>query len=403
MYRTPLRDDPQLVHEPATLVAVDRGNGSLVGVTQRSARSPLIGLAYPAATARPADRAYDETQRRADEIRISIAVQRRGDIVQETYLLNPAPEDMASSDLASVGDVEFATPVYVAQHLAMIGMLVGSEVQHVELVFGCPFSCWADESLKTELREALRGQHRFTLNGVSRSIYLTPYLLPQPIMAAANLIVPGGVPNPALEEKLVGIIDIGAGTDDYALVRGFRTESGRAGGDSGTRGLAWACEELWKRLKHDERFPLLRREPFPGAHALLQVLDTSRFRYGGELVHVAPQVDSVLRDLAERTIRDRFSDHVWGKRWRDIAVIGGASGGTARLWPYITAGIRDEWRPKLQLIEPAVQAIRPDPLGRGTAVYGVAAGGYYAMLARKALQRVGGAARGNTAQTTGAL
>ena len=401
MYRTPFRDDQQLVREPPTLVSVDRGNGSLVGVTQRGARGPLIGFACPAATARPSDRAYDETQRRADEISITFPVQRHGEIVQETYLLNPAPEDLACSDLASVGDVEFATPIYVAQHLAVIGMLVGPEVQHVELIFGCPFSCWGDEALKSELREALRGLHRFTLNGVSRSIYLTPYLLPQPIMAAANLIVPGGVPNPALADTLVGIIDIGTGTDDYALVRGFRTESGRAGGDSGTRGLAWACEELWKRLKHDERFPLLRREPFPGAHAMLPVLDTSRFRYGGELVHVATHVDGVLRDLAERTIRDRFSDHVWGKRWREIAVIGGASGGTARLWPYLTAGVRDEWRPKLQLIEPAIQALHPDPLGRGTAVYAVAAGGYYAMLARKAMQRVAVPSRGGVVQTKG--
>jgi hypothetical protein len=86
----------------------------------------------------------------------------------------------------------------------------------------------------------------------------------------------------------------GTGTDDYALVRGFRAESGRAGGDSGTRGLAWACEELWKRLKRDERF------------AFTEV--------------------------------SRFSDHVWGKRWREIAIIGGASGGTARLWPYLTEG-----------------------------------------------------------------
>jgi hypothetical protein len=49
---------------------------------------------------------------------------------------------------------------------------------------------------------------------------------------------------------------------------------------------------------------------------------------------------------------------VWGKRWREIAVIGGASGGTARLWPYLTEGVRDEWRSKLQLIEPAVQPLR---------------------------------------------
>jgi hypothetical protein len=128
---------------------------------------------------------------------------------------------------------------------------------------------------------------------------------------------------------------------------------------------------------------------------MLPVLDTSRFRYGGELVHVATQVDGVLHDLAERTIRDRFSDHVWGKRWREIAIIGGASGGTARLWPYLTEGVRDEWRPKLQLIEPAVQAIRLDLLGRGTAVYAVAAGGYYAMLARKSLQCVGVSSRGS--------
>jgi hypothetical protein len=165
MYRTPFCDDQQLVREPPTLVSVDRGNGSLVGVTQRGARGPLLGLACPAATARPPDRAYDESQRRADEISITIPVQRRGDIVPETYVLNPAPEDLASSDLASVGDVELATPVYVAQHLAVIGMLVGPEVQHIELVFGCPFSCWSDEGLKTELREALRGLHRFTLNG----------------------------------------------------------------------------------------------------------------------------------------------------------------------------------------------------------------------------------------------
>ena len=151
----------------------------------------------------------------------------------------------------------------------------------VEMVFGCPFRCWSDEALKTELREALRGLHRFTMNGVSRSIYLTPYLLPQPIMAAANLIVPGGIPDPALAETLVGIIDIGTGIDDYALVRGFRTESGRAGGYSGTRGLAWACEELWKRLKKDDRFPLLQRAPFPGTHGLLLVLDTNRFRLWG--------------------------------------------------------------------------------------------------------------------------
>src|SRR5262245_37166174 len=108
MYRTPFRDDQQLVREPPTLVAVDRGNGSLVGGTPRGVRSPLIGFACPAATARPADRAYDEAQRRTDEISISIPLQRQGDILQETYLLNPAPHNLASSDLASVGDVEFA-------------------------------------------------------------------------------------------------------------------------------------------------------------------------------------------------------------------------------------------------------------------------------------------------------
>jgi len=44
MYRNPFRDDQQLVREPRILVAVERGNGSLVGVTQRGARDPLIGL-----------------------------------------------------------------------------------------------------------------------------------------------------------------------------------------------------------------------------------------------------------------------------------------------------------------------------------------------------------------------
>lgn len=154
MYRTPFQDDQRLSQEPPTLVAVDRGNGSLVGVTQRNGRVPLLGFACPAVTGRPDDRAFDEAQHRDDEIVMTITVPRRGDLFQETYILNPAPEDLASSDLASVGDVEFATPVYVAQHLAVIGTLVEPDVRHVELVFGCPFSCWGDEHLKTALKES---------------------------------------------------------------------------------------------------------------------------------------------------------------------------------------------------------------------------------------------------------
>lgn len=385
MYRTPYTDAQGYDQRPAHLVSLDRGNGSLVGVTRQRLHTPLVGVALPAAVALPARRAFDASGEQSQEIAITLDTLRgEGQIVTESYVLNP--ERLADS-IVGVGDVELGSPIYVAQHLALVGLLTPPTVNHVEAVIGVPFNVWDDKPFLEQLRQALRGLHHFTLRGVERFIYLSPILLPQPVMAVGCLTVPEGIPDTSLLGALVGILDPGTGTDDTVLVRGFKAEAGRSGVDFGTRALAEACEVLWARLREDARFPLLRRVPSPGTHALLALLDAKVYEYEGVPCDIGDHVAAVLHGLAERIAKNTFSTAVWGNRIAEIAAIGVASGGGEKIWPYLAEFVEPAWRRKLQLLQPVVVPLTPDPFGRSTAVYAVAAGGYYTRVAQLTLQQ----------------
>jgi hypothetical protein len=385
-YSTPYSDDQGLALQPAHLVSVDRGNGSHVAVTRRPGSATLWGLAVPAATVRPRSRSYEAgAQTSSQALVLTLPVRRDGVIRQATYIINPLPEELGADDLGGIGDVELGTDVYVAQHLALVGAVIPSGVQHVEMVFGCPLSVWHDKVLCTQLGSAVRGLHRFTLNGEERTLFITPRLLPQPIMAAGNLLCPDGLPNRELLDALIGIIDVGSGTDDWALLRGFKTERGEAGGGSGTRGLVGAGVRLWETLKADgERFGRLARLPLPSPHALLRMLETGTLDYHGRMVDVRGEVREELRRLAEQIKNNLFNDVMWGKR--PIRVVGCVAGGTAMIYEHLRAFL-PEWHDRLVLVEPPVTALRPDERGRGTTVYGVAAGGYAIARYQQALLR----------------
>jgi hypothetical protein len=385
-YHTPYHDEDGLALLPPHLVCVDRGNGSHVAVTRYVGEHQLRGLAIPAATTRPQGRSFEGAGggQRHDLV-ITLPVPRDGKMGEATYVLNPPWDELGDDNLSGIGDVELGTEVYVAQHLALVGAISPPDVRHVELIFGCPLSVWHDKVLCAELVASLRGLHRFTLDGVARELFLTPRLLPQPIMAAGNLLCPNGIPNRSLLDALIGILDVGSGTDDWALLRGFKTEGGQVGGGSGTRGLVSAGVRLWETLQAEgTRFPRLARLPMPTPHVLLRMLDTGQLDYQGQPVDIRAEVREELRRLAERIKNNLWSDVMWGKR--PIRLVGCVAGGTAKIYEHLRAFL-PEWHDRLLLIEPEVVTLLPDPLHRGTTVYGVAAGGYSIATYQQALVR----------------
>jgi hypothetical protein len=182
-------------------------------------------------------------------------------IAPVSYVVGHDAQRVGINDLSFVGSAELRvrSDAYLLLHLYAIIASLPPDVTTAMVLFagGLPIEDYDNESVKTVLKERLRGTHRLTWGMTEYRITIDKILLvPQPIGAIATLLyTPDGriQANGAMLRQRFAL-DIGGGTTDYTGRRGLDLIPGTEGGVA--LGAMTAAEIALRRIQ--ARYPRLR-------------------------------------------------------------------------------------------------------------------------------------------------
>jgi hypothetical protein len=226
-------------------------------------------------------------------------------IAPVSYVVGQDAQRVGVNDLSFVGSAELRvrSDAYLLLHLyALLASLpAGVTTATVMFAGGLPIEDYGNESVKTILKERLRGTHRLRWGDAEYTITIDKILLvPQPIGAIATLLyTPEGrvhANGTMLRQRFA--LDIGGGTTDYTGRRGLDLIPGTEGGVA--LGAMTAAEIAVHRIR--ERYQRLRNLDATQVLEAMQRTEPTIF-LSGDPLDIREEIQEGVTTTADEIVR----------------------------------------------------------------------------------------------------
>lgn len=226
-------------------------------------------------------------------------------IAPVSYVVGHDAQRVGVNDLSFVGSAELRvrSDAYLLLHLyALLASLpAGVTTATVMFAGGLPIEDYGNESVKTILKERLRGTHRLHWGDTEYTITIDKILLvPQPIGAIATLLyTPEGrvhANGTMLRQRFA--LDIGGGTTDYTGRRGLDLIPGTEGGVA--LGAMTAAEIAMSRIR--DRHPRLRTLDATEVLQAMQRAEPTVF-LAGDPLDIRQEIQEAVEITASEVVR----------------------------------------------------------------------------------------------------